>query len=419
MKQTHPAGLTRSEWTRRKLLKRAVGSTVALSLFGRGPEFASAEGIDGVELPPDLGQTPLQVFVPETGHTVGGTFLDYWRANGAASVIGNPVTEPFAAPNGFYSQAFERGILQYRPEFVWSDDPIVRFMPIHTGQVPNASAGLARTGRRAEGGGNRRSPAWRPLSAESKSVSRAIESGGLFFEETGHTLKGSFLDWYSTHEGHFYIGHPVSEAYTDGGALIQYFEGGMLVENDDGVRLASLDRSIIRRLDIDTRAVEQQDLPIFDEVLFWDADNPNPLGDTYAPGRKRIEVSVTEQRLWAYQGETLITSTLVSTGISPNDTELGMFHLRLKYPEQDMQGFTDDTGEVLGFGEAPPGTIPYGVKDVPDVMYFNFDAEALHGTYWHDNFGQRMSHGCVNLPLDFAAFLYGWAPLGTLVWVYE
>jgi lipoprotein-anchoring transpeptidase ErfK/SrfK len=51
-------------------------------------------------------------------------------------------------------------------------------------------------------------------------------------------------------------------------------------------------------------------------------------------------------------------------------------------------------------------------------MYFNYDAEALHGAYWHNNFGTPMSHGCVNLPLDMATFLFNWAPLGTMVWVH-
>ena len=68
--------------------------------------------------------------------------------------------------------------------------------------------------------------------------------------------------------------------------------------------------------------------------------------------------------------------------------------------------------------EPPPGSIPYGVPDVPNVIYVNLDAEALHGAYWHNNFGQRMSHGCINLPLPVAEFLYGWAPLGIPVTVY-
>jgi lipoprotein-anchoring transpeptidase ErfK/SrfK len=49
------------------------------------------------------------------------------------------------------------------------------------------------------------------------------------------------------------------------------------------------------------------------------------------------------------------------------------------------------------------------------VLYFTASGHALHGTYWHNNFGMPMSHGCVNLPLDVAAWLYDWAPIGTRV----
>ncbi len=82
-------------------------------------------------------------------------------------------------------------------------------------------------------------------------------------------------------------------------------------------------------------------------------------------------------------------------------------------------------GAVTGTGEEATGNAlaadaaAYRVEDVPSVLYFNLDAEALHGAYWHDSFGQKMSHGCVNLPPAFAAWLYGWAPLGTGVWVHE
>lgn len=405
--------------TRREILRGTVAATLALPLLSVDIDPAAAT-IEGVELPPDVGQTGIQVYFPETRHTARGTFLDYWRANGAASTFGNPISEPFAAANGYYSQAFERGIFQYMPEFLWSDEPIVRLMPVYAMPAQFSAQDLRRDSRRANGGGNRRSWAWRPLSPESAPATSAVEAGGIYFEETGHTLKGSFLDWYQAHEGHFYLGHAVSEAHGNRGLRSQYFEGGLLLETDDGVRLAPLGKELLRRHKIDTRGVDQADLPVFDELLFWEADNPNPLADPYTAGRKWIEIEISTQQLWAYQGDTLISSTLVSTGISPNDTEQGLFHIRLKYPEQDMQGFTDDSGEVLGTGaDAPAGTIPYAVEDVPDVMYFNLDAEALHGAYWHNNFGTPMSHGCVNLPLDFAAFLYGWAPLGTMVWVHE
>jgi len=145
------------------------------------------------------------------------------------------------------------------------------------------------------------------------------------------------------------------------------------------------------------------------------------MGDQSAPGRKHIEVSIGKQTLWAYQGNTLVAQSLVSTGIEPNHTEKGDFHVRFKEKSETMTGFTNATGEVVGLGDGTGDQhgIPYEVKDVPNVMYFDLDAEALHGAYWHNNFGNPMSHGCINLPLDFAQFLFGWAPLGTEVWVHQ
>jgi lipoprotein-anchoring transpeptidase ErfK/SrfK len=52
------------------------------------------------------------------------------------------------------------------------------------------------------------------------------------------------------------------------------------------------------------------------------------------------------------------------------------------------------------------------VPDVPDVLYFTNQGHAIHGTYWHNNFGAVMSHGCVNLPMDVADWLYSYASLG-------
>ena len=57
----------------------------------------------------------------------------------------------------------------------------------------------------------------------------------------------------------------------------------------------------------------------------------------------------------------------------------------------------------------------YNVPDVPWVMYFTNEGHALHGTYWHNNFGNTMSHGCVNLPMDVAEWMYGWADIGMRV----
>ena len=65
-------------------------------------------------------------------------------------------------------------------------------------------------------------------------------------------------------------------------------------------------------------------------------------------------------------------------------------------------GFTDMAG---------PG---YYLPDVPYTMYF-YRGYGLHGTYWHNNFGTPMSHGCVNMRTPDARWLFYWAPLGILV----
>jgi lipoprotein-anchoring transpeptidase ErfK/SrfK len=120
-----------------------------------------------------------------------------------------------------------------------------------------------------------------------------------------------------------------------------------------------------------------------------------------ARAEKSIVVSISQQMLWAFKGEQVVLSSYVSTGRAGFDTPLGSYVVLSKLPSQTMEG-------VIG-GEY------YNVPDVPSVMYFTNGGHALHGTYWHNSFGTPMSHGCVNLPMDVAAWLYQWAPIGTPV----
>ncbi len=115
-----------------------------------------------------------------------------------------------------------------------------------------------------------------------------------------------------------------------------------------------------------------------------------------AEGDRWIDVDLSAQRLYAYQGSTLIAAFVVSTGTAQHPTVTGRYRIYLKLLYTDMAG---------------PG---YYLPDVPYTMYF-YKGYAIHGTYWHNNFGVPMSHGCVNMRIDDAAWLYSWAPLGTLV----
>jgi lipoprotein-anchoring transpeptidase ErfK/SrfK len=120
---------------------------------------------------------------------------------------------------------------------------------------------------------------------------------------------------------------------------------------------------------------------------------------------RRIEVNLSEQRAYLFENEQVVQSWYISSGKEGYSSSTGHFRIRAKLTSQDM-GNPDLT-------KAPN----YFTPDVPDVMYYNGD-EALHGAYWHNNFGNVMSHGCINMPLSAAEFTFGWAPMGTEVWVH-
>ena len=126
--------------------------------------------------------------------------------------------------------------------------------------------------------------------------------------------------------------------------------------------------------------------------------------DPAEPNAAWIEVDLFEQTLAAYEGDRLVYATLVSTGLRGWDTPPGLFQVWIRFQWRKMGG---------AYGRPDY----YFLEDVPWTMYFNRDV-ALHTAYWHDGFGYRHSHGCVNLaPLD-ARWLYDWAPETTWVWVH-
>lgn len=120
---------------------------------------------------------------------------------------------------------------------------------------------------------------------------------------------------------------------------------------------------------------------------------------------RRIEVDLSEQRAYLFENEQVVQAWYISSGKEGFSSSTGDFRIRAKLASQNM-GNRDLT-------KAPY----YFTPDVPWVMYYNGD-EALHGAYWHNNFGNVMSHGCINMPVDAAKFVYDWAPMGTEVSVH-
>ncbi len=109
---------------------------------------------------------------------------------------------------------------------------------------------------------------------------------------------------------------------------------------------------------------------------------------------KWVHVDLTEQTLVAYDGDTPVYATLVSTGRDPHPTKRGIYRIYAKTIHSTMRG---------------RGWADYVAEEVPLVMHFHA-GQALHGAYWHDQFGIVKSHGCVNLAIADAKWLFDWVP---------
>lgn len=126
------------------------------------------------------------------------------------------------------------------------------------------------------------------------------------------------------------------------------------------------------------------------------APPPAPSPGTQPGSGKWIDINLSQQRITAYVGQTPVYSAIVSTGTWQYPTVVGTYSVYVKYRYTPMSG---------------PG---YYLPNVPHTMYF-YRGYAIHGAYWHNNFGTPMSHGCVNLSLGDAEWFYNWAPVGTKV----
>ncbi len=109
-----------------------------------------------------------------------------------------------------------------------------------------------------------------------------------------------------------------------------------------------------------------------------------------------IDIDLSAQRLTAWNGKQKVRSFNISTGKRRTPTPTGTFAIQSKYRSTRMRGQD------------------YDVPNVPFVMYYS-GGYALHGAYWHNNFGTPVSHGCVNLRTASARWLYNWAAVGTPV----
>lgn len=368
------------------------------------------------------------LYIDTTGHYISNEygFLDYWRSNDGERLLGHPVTE-LLIENDLVVQYFQRGRLEAH---VGVDDA-----PLMLGHIGAEYA--------------------RELWLIFEPASMQAAPGAYVFPSTGYSLSEPFLSFWREHDGLQTLGYPISQLrwdFVDNEMIqVQYFERGRLeyypneLQAADRVRVSALGEALALLRGYDTSpigpAAERLTRQAQPEAAEGEPTSTEALTDTeqlaaepavpqgatppqqtfYSSSpsaeeadwevtdsvntetSKHIFVDITSQRLFAYQGSTLVYDAPVTTGMDGFETPEGEFFIYARNPLQTMSG---DLG-----GE-------YSVPNVPNSMYIIEDV-AMHGTYWHNMFGSgvRRSHGCINLPLDTAAWLYDWAPLGTPVTV--
>lgn len=130
------------------------------------------------------------------------------------------------------------------------------------------------------------------------------------------------------------------------------------------------------------------------------ADQYPPINPEIPWDQKRIEVNLSQQTLTAYENGSTVFKTTISSGIpsSQTTTHVGKFNVIEKLPTEHM-------GEANVYAAVDD----YVLAGVPWTTYFTEDGQAFHGTYWHENFGTPMSHGCVNMRTSEALWLFRWA----------
>jgi hypothetical protein len=135
------------------------------------------------------------------------------------------------------------------------------------------------------------------------------------------------------------------------------------------------------------------------------AEEITPLSPDVSLQVKRIEVSLDTQILTCYENDQVVKRTEISSGLfglsgqtgEPTNTPVGRFNIQLKMPSKHM-----------GDANLAAGVDDYVLPGVPWVNFFTPKGHAFHGTYWHDNFGVPMSHGCINMRTEEAKWLFRW-----------
>jgi lipoprotein-anchoring transpeptidase ErfK/SrfK len=124
-----------------------------------------------------------------------------------------------------------------------------------------------------------------------------------------------------------------------------------------------------------------------------------PLSPEVRAEDKWVDVDLRAQILVAYEQDKPVFAHRVATGLKDHGTPDGRHYVFDKRISERMVG---------GSAASEEDSDHYNLAGVPFVCYFTPDWVALHGTFWHNDYGQPHSHGCVNLPSEASRWLWRW-----------
>ena len=355
-----------------------AASDVAVARVGEAQQRRNALQITTDKLP--LAPT---IFFPQTGHHLSNRagFLNFWRANGQVVIFGYPITEEIVE-DGRIVQYFERARFEY-----------------HSEADAASQVQLGLLGREMMAGLD--------IAGIPDPQTRA-----RYFPETRHSLSGEFQSYWERRGGLPLFGYPLREQLEENGRVVQYFERARLeyepedmaafyrqMEQANGISLNTLHEVVVS--DSGRQVAQARGINIAPVATLIGAAAWSP-----ALWGRRMTVNLSTQWLTAYEDDLIVYRAPVATGRDGFNTPTGSFAIYERLPLQTMVGSAS--------GES------WYVPDVPWVQYI-VDGVALHGTYWHNQFGSgyRLSHGCINLSMDDAEWLYIWADTGTSVSIHN
>ncbi len=312
------------------------------------------------------------LYARPTGHTIPAAFRPLWEQSGGMDGLGWPLNEA-TTTNGVTEQWYAVGRIFQRPV---------------------GAPELAAIGKES-------AQSHHFLLTTDAFKTRAKPTGSVpadwtYVATTGHWVANGFNALWAKKKA--LLGDPISEELTENGATAQYFLYGRLELDPTANNVARVTQlGILGHGPADPSVNAPATADQIGEAPIRNIQGVSPHQGHW------VLVNLAQQHLWAFDGMNLVQDLDVSTGTDAHPTPVGSYWVQQRFRSQEMIG---------------PG---YDLPNVPYVQYFGNDqlswgeGYSLHGTYWHHNWGQQMSHGCVNLPTDFAAFLWDWANVGTPV----